>query len=372
MKILIVDDNYETLQHLAAIVVSAGHHVAEAGDGKTALEIYQKFSPDLVLMDVILPDISGVEVAVQIKSLAEARFVPIIFVTSISEMEVIAGFVQSGGDGFLIKPVEPVVLLTKIQALGRISGMYKKLDEYKRHIDEEMQASKYLLNDFLSLDLDLNKIEKVQSWATSPGYFSGDLRLIKKLDNGEILILLCDFTGHGLPAAIGTIFVADLFRSMTKKQFDASLILNEINEKMHQILPTGRYCAASMISYKPNVNNIRIWNCGLPSVLLLNSENRIKQKVNSAHVPLGVLAGPLDYEPMQINAKEFNAIVVFSDGITEAKAPDEQMYGENRLFEKIENVSATDSVFQIVKADVTQFMNGEEPTDDISLIVLDL
>lgn len=370
LSILVVDDDDDMRLHVVKLLETAGHKIIQATNGKQAVDAFQKFEPELIFMDVVLPDFDGIEATRRIKNSAGNRFVPVIFVTSIDDMQKLAGFIDSGGDDFLVKPVEPLILSTKIQAFSRINEMYQKLDEYQRQTEEELETSKYLLENLLELDID--NLDNVQCWAKSPGHFSGDLRLVKQLDSGELLILLCDFTGHGLPAAIGTIFVADLFRSMTKKAIDAQIILDEINDKMNQILPTGRYCAAVMILYTPEYEHIKIWNCGLPSVFLLNHENKIVEQVDSAHVPLGVLGGAIRYEPTKLSSKEFKSVVLFSDGITEAENPQGQMYGEDVLTKKIEEIPVNESVFQSVKADVERFMEGSIPTDDISFIVLDL
>lgn len=370
MKILVVDDDQEMRQRLVILLEDMGHRVLSANDGNAAIRLYEKHEPDLILMDVVMPELSGDEATKFIKRSSITGFTPIIYVTSLNDMDRLTKLIDEGGDDFLIKPVEPTILAAKISAFVRISDMYKKLDHYQRETEDELETSKHLLNTLLHLDED--ELPEWNCWATSPGHFSGDLRLVKKRENGDILVLLCDFTGHGLPAAIGTIFVADLFRSMTKKSFDAKIILDEINEKMHQILPTGRYCAATMISYSAADNRADVWNCGLPTLFMLDNSNKIVERVESGHVPLGVLGGELKYEPSQFDTSNLSNIVLFSDGITEAENHDREMFSEDRLINEIEKVAADQSVYHHIKSEVEQFINGAPLSDDISFIVLKL
>lgn len=370
MEIMIVDDDEDMRQQLTIFLERLGHRVVHAADGKTALKVFESNTPELVLMDVVMPDMDGVEATKLIRNFSGRGFVPIIFITSLNDAHRLAGLIEAGGDDFLVKPIDPVILSAKINAFARIVDMYQQLNVYRRETEDELETSKHLLNTLLNMDV--SDVHGLNSWAASPGHFSGDLRLVKKRDNGEVLILLCDFTGHGLPAAIGTIFVADLFRSMTKKAFEARIILNEINEKMNQILPTGRYCAATMISYKTNENLIEVWNCGLPTLYLLDENHKIAQRVESNHVPLGVLKGELSIKPEQFCANDYSSIVVFSDGITEAENNANEMYSEDRLIASIESVPKGASVFQQVKSEVESFIDGAPLADDISFVVLDL
>lgn len=89
-------------------------------------------------------------------------------------------------------------------------------------------------------------------------------------------------------------------------------------------------------------------------------------------MPLGVLGGAVGCEPVSFTANDYQSVVLFSDGITEAERADGQMYGEDTLIAKIESTPNNQSVFEPVKNDVEQFMNGAMPNDDISFIVLDL
>ncbi len=367
MRILIADDDDDNRQYLETILKSAGHDVVTATDGMEAVKICQEQPLDIILMDVIMPNLTGYDAARKIKQEAKNKFVPILFLTAVTDIESLAGCIEAGGDDFINKPVHPLILNAKLSAFQRIIKMYDKLDEYQKNNEEEMEASKKVLESVIfSNDKD---IEGLQSWAMSPGHFSGDTRLFRKMDNGHVYVLLCDFTGHGLPAAIGTVFVSDLFRSMTSKNIPAIDILNEINSKMNQILPTGRYCAAIMMDYSITDDIILLWNCGLPSAYLTDKDRKIVAEYASQNVPLGVLSGEINAIPYEIDTRNRNEIIIFSDGITEAENPGGEMFGEDKLKNLIQNTPNEKDLFVEIKSSVESFMDGEEPGDDISLIV---
>ena len=370
MTILVADDDTDNRKRLEIILESQGHKVVVADNGKEAVEMNALHSPDVILMDVIMPVMTGYDAARIIKNELASRFVPIIFLTAITDNESLAGCISAGGDDFVNKPVHPLILNAKLSAFQRISQMYEKLDEYQKKNEEEMEASKEVFDSLIYVND--QEIDGLNTWTISPGHFSGDTHLYTKMDNGHIYVLLCDFTGHGLPAAIGTVFVSDLFRSMTAKHIPANEILNEINSKMNQILPTGRYCAAIMLDYSVEEKNITLWNCGLPDAYVTDEQHKISAVYPSESVPLGVLSGKVLATPIEIDTSDINEVVIFSDGITEAEDPEGNMYGDEKLRSLIENTEKEQDLFLTIKTDLENFMDGEEPTDDITLIVFKL
>jgi len=368
MRILLADDDSDIRDQVKLFLKSRGHEVYEAENGQEAIDVFIDVKPDLVVMDVVMPGMAGYEATKILKENSGGKFVPVIFLTSNSDDETLARCIAGGGDDFLTKPVNPIILNAKLQAFQRIRIMYEKLGEYQQKTEEELETSKHVFNSLINTAND--DIVGLSCWADSPGHFSGDTRLYKTLDNGHVYVLLCDFTGHGLPAAIGTVFAADLFRSMTQKSFDSAVILNEINSKMNQILPTGRYCAAVMVDYDPSESHLKIWNAGLPTAYLLDGDYNISQEIPSSGVPLGVMGGDAKCEVVEIDIKQSDSIIFFSDGITEAENPSGEMYAEQRLLSCIANTKKEQDIFEAIKTEVETFMQGIEPTDDISLVAL--
>lgn len=126
MKILLVDDVQMERMQLAIRLKQNGHTVEMAASGQEALVKYAKFQPDLVLLDISMPDMNGFEVSQQIRSIY-ADWVPIIFLSSHDEPATIAQAINAGGDDYLIKPVNKVVLNSKLIAMNRIAMMRREL-----------------------------------------------------------------------------------------------------------------------------------------------------------------------------------------------------------------------------------------------------
>ena len=120
LTVLIAEDSAADRLLLSGIVRRQGHAVLLAANGAEAVELYRQACPHLVLMDALMPVMDGFDAARQIKQLAGETLVPIIFLTSLSEDEGLARCLEAGGDDFLAKPYNQVVLAAKIKAMDRL------------------------------------------------------------------------------------------------------------------------------------------------------------------------------------------------------------------------------------------------------------
>ena len=368
MLIFLADADENSRSSISSMLISAGHRVQAAISAQEAKEQLEKILPDVVLIDQALIN-SDDEMATALMSRQlVSQFVPVVLLTMDNSDEVIENCVSLDVDDFLAKPVSFSALNFKLQSFQRMLGRHQILDEYQRHTEDELATSEQIINSLV--ENGGQRIPELASWTEAMGHFSGDSWFYKVFDNGRIYVLLCDFTGHGLPAAIGTVFVADLFRSMTNKSFEAVDILNEINGKMNQILPTGRYCAAIMLDFDPSLMKLKVWNCGLPSALLTDDTHKVIKNIPSACVPLGVLSGDAKCEVIEVEVQQGESIIMFSDGITEAENANGEMYSDQRLLACIENTKKDAEICKEIQNNVEDFMGGTHPTDDISLVVL--
>lgn len=135
MKILVVDDSRSTRQIIIKYIAALNLEYVLASSGAEALVAYQEQKPDLILLDVILPDITGFEVAKQIRALEQGgEWTPIIFLTSRANDADLERGIAAGGDDYLHKPVSQIVLGAKIHAMQRILEMRQSLEEANREL----------------------------------------------------------------------------------------------------------------------------------------------------------------------------------------------------------------------------------------------
>lgn len=120
ITVLLAEDGPADRMLLATLVARLGHRVLTAANGLEAVALFEQERPQLVLMDAMMPVMDGFEAARRIKRLAGEELVPIIFLTSLSENEALVQSIEAGGDDFLSKPYNPLILEAKIKAMNRL------------------------------------------------------------------------------------------------------------------------------------------------------------------------------------------------------------------------------------------------------------
>ncbi|HTJ25159.1 MAG TPA: diguanylate cyclase [Candidatus Limnocylindria bacterium] len=137
MKILLVDDSRIARELTASYLHEMGHPVVQAPDGARALELYRGDPPDLVLLDVEMPEMNGYAVAREMRrSDDEGHWIPIIFLSGRVADEDVAKGLEAGGDDYMTKPVSPVVLRAKLSAMRRITDMQQRLREVGKQLQD--------------------------------------------------------------------------------------------------------------------------------------------------------------------------------------------------------------------------------------------
>ena len=149
LRILIADDSDSDRLILKTLLKRLGHEVLDVANGLDAVSLFQREAPDLVLLDALMPIMDGMEAARQIKVLAGERLVPLIFLTSLSEAGALARCLEAGGDDFLGKPYNRIIIEAKIKAFNRMRLMHQTLSDQRdlirernRQLTEEQEIAK--------------------------------------------------------------------------------------------------------------------------------------------------------------------------------------------------------------------------------------
>jgi CheY-like chemotaxis protein len=135
-RVLIADDNQRNRELLEAYLSDQDYEIAMALDGAETIQKVSEFEPDLVLLDIMMPKLSGYEVCQQLKQQKETRDIPILMVTALNEQGDIAKAVQAGCDDFLSKPVNRLELQTRVRSLLRVRHLTNERDRLLAYLEE--------------------------------------------------------------------------------------------------------------------------------------------------------------------------------------------------------------------------------------------
>jgi CheY-like chemotaxis protein/anti-sigma regulatory factor (Ser/Thr protein kinase) len=377
LTVLVADDDVPNRLVLQAILEKQGYRVLQADDGVQAVDVFSREHPDLILMDIKMPNMDGYEATRRIKDMSMDSFVPVIFLTATSDSEGLAKCVESGGDDFLTKPYNRILLQARIDALLRIRELYNtvqdqrnELSDHQKRLDRERQLAKRLFTNIVetgSLDLPY-----VQSMLSPMSLFSGDILLAVPKPSGGLHVLLGDFTGHGLAAATGALPVSSIFYGMTTKGFSIAEIVSELNSKLRTILPTDMFLAACVVDINPGSHTLSVWNGGIPTVMIYGEdEQEIVRSLSSRHLPLSIADDESFSRRVEVvEMRQGDRIYINSDGITEAANPNGQMFGRERLKDIFVKNADSDKLFNDIRDAVIKFQAGGTQQDDMTMVEL--
>ena len=376
LTILIAEDSAADRLLLSTIVRRQGHEVLTAANGAEAVEVFRQQQPHLVLMDAMMPVMDGFQAAQQIKVLAGETLVPIIFLTSLTESEALARCLEAGGDDFLAKPYNQVILAAKIKAMDRLrrlqATVLQQRDLIARHHD-------YLLNEQRVAKAVFDKVAhsgclsapNIRYLQSPYALFNGDLLLAAYTPAGDMHVLLGDFTGHGLPAAVGAMPLAEVFYGMTAKGYGLAETLREMNAKLKRILPVDMFCCATLLCLSFQRRSVEVWNGGMPDGYLHRIATGEREPLAARHLPLGVLSPQAFDDRTEVHSMAVgDRVFLLSDGVIDTSDANDQLFGVERLQRVFAASREPDRLFDDIEEALRDFRG--EARDDVSMVEVSL
>lgn len=373
MHVLVVDDQALNRSLLSVMLKQQGYQVTTANNGIEALAVIDSQSIDIVLLDVLMPEMDGYETAPKIKQRSEDVYLPIIFITSLEDKDSLEHCLAVGGDDFIHKPFDKVILTAKIKAHGRTRQLSLKAHEQNAQLEyhynqteREHEIVEHIFNNALE---NQNEFSNNIDFHLSPAsMFNGDMLLVAQSPIGSLYCMLGDFTGHGLAAAVGALPASKVFYTMVNKGMAVNDIAHEVNTVLAQLLPGHMFCAATIIELSSSGKSISAWLGGLPDAYVIDQQGKVLKTLESQHMALGILdADEFERELIHFEVDNSTRIVLATDGIIETTNDEDEFFGEHRFIDVLGSkalVGCNDVIEQ-----VTKFAKGSKQQDDLSLVL---
>jgi sigma-B regulation protein RsbU (phosphoserine phosphatase) len=380
--ILAVDDTPTNISLLAGLL-GEQYKVRAATNGAKALELAAANPPDLILLDIMMPGLSGYDVLERLRADARLRHIPVIMISAVDEIESVIRCIELGAEDYLPKPFNPTLLRTRVGA----SLEKKRLrDDIVRHLDQienELKAAREIQLSMVPLEfLAPTPEHPVEIYATlEPAReIGGDLYDFFWGEDGRLYFVVADVSGKGAPAALFmariktlTRVVATLYRAPAGTPVEPGQILERINADLCSDNRQDMFVTVFFGILDPASRRLTYCSAGHNAPYVLSARDGATRLRGANGTPLGIDAD-YKYETGTRNLDDGDCIFLYTDGVTEAMDPEGGFFLDKRLEQLLSPLAGAPAraVVHEVIASVRDFAAGEPQADDIAAMAIRL
>jgi sigma-B regulation protein RsbU (phosphoserine phosphatase) len=372
--VLVVDDAPANLQVVRSIL-KHDFKIRIATSGTKALELVKiKPYPDLILLDVMMPEMDGYEVCGILKSIPEARDIPVIFLTAKTETDDETKGFEVGAVDYIHKPFSPAVVKARVHTHLVLRESRDQLARQLLEINNELEMAREI-----QLSILPHEIPKIAGMEIAARYIpmssvAGDFYDFIVVDEKHLGVLVADVSGHGLPAAL----IASMLQVALAAQFryacDPAQVLAGLNRSLCGKFK-HHFVTAAYIFLDMEKNSMSCASAGHPPLLLWRASGGCVSEVFENGLLLGQFP-EATYSFVEVPLEHGDKAILYTDGILEARSPSRQEFGADLLkgfLESNHNHKAR-AFADMLLAEVTGWSehpkgNGQE--DDMTLLVID-
>jgi sigma-B regulation protein RsbU (phosphoserine phosphatase) len=370
-SILLVDDNPTNLQVLFQTLDGVGCKLLVAKNGEMALSIANKARPDLILLDIMMPDIDGYEVCRQLKSVPATSDIPVIFLSALGDTEDKVKGLQLGAVDYITKPFQPDEVIARVNTHLTIHRLKREVESRKDQLEHELKVVSEVQQKLLPKQLPAIDGFKLAAHYETSRYAGGDYYDIIELPDNHWGFLIADAEGHSAPAAVLMAMTCALFRAYPDTTTDPAKMLHYLNEHLCKVAEPS-FMTALYAVYDANQKTMRIARAGQPLPMIYRfSEKQAVEFPCPGVYPLGIEPYEIEIPVTETKLEAGDRFLVYTDGVSERFNTEEDIYGEKRVLRllAIDSVDNPRDVLAAIMADVERFA-GERPADDDQALLL--
>jgi len=370
-SILLVDDNPTNLQVLFQTLEGVGCKLLIAKNGEMALSIAGKALPDLILLDIMMPDIDGYEVCRQLKTNRATSGIPVIFLSALGDTEDKVKGLQLGAVDYITKPFQPDEVIARVNTHLTIHRLKRVVESQKDQLEHELEVVSEVQRKLLPKQLPVIEGFKLGVHYETSRYAGGDYYDIIELPDNCWGFLIADAEGHSAPAAVLMAMTCALFRSYPGSAADPAAVIHYLNEHLCKVADPS-FMTALYAFYDANAHTMHVARAGHPLPMVFrNSDQKAIEVPCPGVYPLGIEPYEIEIPVTDVKLEPGDRFLIYTDGLTERFDEEGQTYGEEQLLKLLATDSAQDpqGVIAAIMADVEQFA-GQLPADDDQALLL--
>jgi len=372
--VLVVDDAPANLQIVNSIL-KEDYKIRIATSGAKALDLVKvKPLPDLILLDVMMPEMDGYEVCGILKATPETRDIPVIFLTGkIEAQDETKGF-EVGAVDYIHKPFSPAVVKARVHTHLVLREAREQVAQQLLAINNELEMARQIQLSILPRETPKIKGLDIAARYIPMTSVAGDFYDFIIVDEKHVGILIADVSGHGLPAAL----IASMLQVALAAQFAHASEPGRVLSGLNQAL-CGKFRAhfvtAAYLFVDMEKSSMSYAGAGHPPLLLWRSSARSASEVVENGVVLGQFPDE-SYSAVQMSVEPGDRAVLCTDGILETRDPSQEMFGIDRskLFLEANHDLGAEQLADSLLDELSRWSGhpkGQVRDDDITLLAID-
>jgi phosphoserine phosphatase RsbU/P len=384
-KILIVDDEPFNVDYLEQELEDADYTTIAAFNGQGALDMVRSETPDLVLLDIMMPVMDGFEVLSRLKADPATRDIPVIVISASNSLSSVVKGIQLGAEDYLPKPFEPTLLHARIASCLEKKRLHDLERQYMRGLERELDIAREIQHSFLP-----DELPEMEGWELAVCFkaareVAGDYYDAFLLPDGNLVCVVGDVCGKGVGAAL----FMTLFRTLIRVTLTTDSFLNDMRtgraflpaERLERAISftnqyliethgdSGLFSTVLICILNLQEGRLTYLNCGNEPPLILGKDGLI-----TPLLPTGPVVGVIpeaDFAVKEVSLGMDDVLFLYTDGVTDALNSEEQFFGKERLLKLLDGSDSIPAVFLAnIEAQLYYFMGKADQFDDITMMAL--
>lgn len=380
-KILVVDDIEQNVELISRYLINAGYTVITANNGSMAIKKAKMLHPDLIILDIMMPQVSGYDVCKILKSNEDTKYISILIVTALDSKDTKVRALEVGADDFITKSFDKLALLSKVKSLLRIKHLsdqlkkqYSELQEKNTIMDYQLKMAKQIQQSLIQeSNFSVNDVKFTSRYMPALDV-GGDLYDIIKLDEDSVGVFIADVSGHGISAALLTSMVKMLFRNLVASHPEPDKLLSQMNNEFSNVFAhkiTDVYASAFYAKIDTKKKTIYYSNAGQSLPLFVKSCNHTVEELDINGLPIGLMEDA-SYDLKSTVIEKGDILFFYTDGLCDSLYKDNPEEFIQKLKDLLLDYKNQPSE-EIIESALNQFYNLDESSkyenDDVSIII---
>ena len=388
VKIIIADDDPVMQRILSGLLEDNGYDVFSANTAETALEELKKNHYDLLVSDIVMEGMDGIELVKALKTIDGCLNLPVILLSGKNDTETKVKAFKALADDYITKPFDIDELVARINTQLRLRHLKEEIENKNQLLSQrnrELEANLDIARRFQLnlLPLDIREIDglHISSFYKPIDKVGGDLFDIIPLGNGKTGVFISDVSGHGVPAAFLNITLKMTLRAVVEEEIKKTAsdiypfkFLEKINKRIMQYVNDGDFITALYSIIDVNNKLLYISSAGHPKAVIMRKEGHRVSYIESRGLCLG-FSSDTSYTNNVVKLYPGDRIIYYTDGLPEMKDRHGLKLGSSGLINIInrysDEINAGSLTAGIVR-ELELFSGNKEYEDDLTILCLEM